>query len=105
MLIFRPAEEELSGEYLFQFFQSQNFKNQRDAITSGAAQPQLPIRSVNEAKLPLPSLKTQKEIVAEIGAEQALVNANRELIDRFEKKIQDTLARVWGDAEPDTAEA
>ena len=38
----------------------------------------------------------QKEIVAEIKAEQALVVANRELIARFEKKIQAILARVWG---------
>jgi len=39
-------------------------------------------------------------IVAEIEAEQALVNANRELIARFEKKIRVTLARVWGEDEP-----
>ena len=36
-------------------------------------------------------------IVAEIEAEQALVAANRELIARFERKIQATLARVWGE--------
>jgi len=36
-------------------------------------------------------------IVAEIEAEQALVAANRELITRFEKKIQAPLARVWGE--------
>ena len=36
-------------------------------------------------------------IVAELKAEQALVAANRELITRFEKKIQATLARVWGE--------
>ncbi|MBI5484581.1 MAG: hypothetical protein HY888_08990 [Deltaproteobacteria bacterium] len=29
----------------------------------------------------------------------ALVNANRELITRFEKKILSTLARVWGEEE------
>jgi len=34
-----------------------------------------------------------------IVAEQALVAANRELITRFEKKIQATLARIWGEAE------
>ena len=34
---------------------------------------------------------------AKIEAEQTLVNANRELIERFEKKIQATLARVWGE--------
>jgi hypothetical protein len=29
--------------------------------------------------------------------EQALVAANRELITRFEQKIQTTLARIWGE--------
>ena len=48
------------------------------------------------ATIPLPPLATQQAIVAEIEAEQALVAANRELIVRFEKKIQATLARVWG---------
>lgn len=48
-------------------------------------------------KFPLPSLATQQAIVAEIEAEQALVAANRELISRFEQKIQVTLARIWGE--------
>jgi type I restriction enzyme M protein len=48
-------------------------------------------------QIPLPPLATQQAIVAEIEAEQALVAANHELIERFEKKIQSTLARVWGD--------
>ena len=42
--------------------------------------------------IPLPPLATQQAIVAEIEAEQTLVAANRELIARFEKKIQATLA-------------
>ena len=49
-------------------------------------------------KIPLPPLATQHAIVAEIEAEQALVAANRELITRFEPKIQATLARIWGEA-------
>ena len=48
----------------------------------------------------LPLLATQQAIVAEIEAEQALVAANRELITRFEQKIQATLARIWGKAAP-----
>jgi type I restriction enzyme M protein len=55
--------------------------------------------------IPLPPLATQQAIVAEIEAEQALVAANRELIVRFEKKIQATLARVWSEDEPAPAEA
>jgi type I restriction enzyme M protein len=47
--------------------------------------------------LPLPPLAEQQIIVAEIEAEQALINANRELITRFETKIQTTLSRIWGE--------
>ncbi len=50
-------------------------------------------------QIPLPPLATQQAIVAEIEAEQALVAANRELITRFEQKIQTTLARIWGESE------
>jgi len=38
---------------------------------------------------------------AEIAAEQGLVDSNRQLIESFEKKVQGTLARIWGeDATP-----
>jgi hypothetical protein len=43
------------------------------------------------------SIRNSFAIVAEIEAERALVEANRELIVRFEKKIQAVLARVWGE--------
>jgi restriction endonuclease S subunit len=97
MLIFRPDPTRLSSSYLFHFFQSDNFRSQKDAIVSGAAQPQLPIRSLNEVTIPLPPLVTQQAIVGEIESERELVGANQQLIARFEKKIQDVLARIWGE--------
>ncbi len=36
--------------------------------------------------------------------QQVLVAANRELIVRFEKKIQTTLACIWGEDEPTLVE-
>ena len=48
-------------------------------------------------EFPLPPIENQQAIVAEIEAEQELVGANRELIERMERKIQATLARVWGE--------
>jgi type I restriction enzyme M protein len=59
----------------------------------------VPRSVVEEEAIPLPALETQQAIVAEIEAEQALVAANRELIARFEKKIEAAIARVWGGAE------
>ncbi len=46
--------------------------------------------------IPLPPLATQRAIVEEIEAEQAVIDANRDLILRFEKKIQAVLDKVWG---------
>ncbi len=60
---------------------------------------------LSQIQFPLPPLATQQAIVAEIEIEQALVVANRELIARFEKKIQATLARVWGEDAPGKATA
>ncbi len=48
--------------------------------------------------MPLPDLETQHAIVAEIEAEQALVNVNQQLIARFESKIKTAINRVWGEA-------
>lgn len=47
-------------------------------------------------QLPLPDLPTQRAIVAEIEAEQALVAANRELVRRMEAKVKTAIDRVWG---------
>ena len=67
-------------------------------FVTGAAQPKLNQQALNNIPIPIPDdISTQQAIVAEIEAEQALVAANRELITRFEKKIQGTLARVWGE--------
>ncbi|MHB1359514.1 MAG: N-6 DNA methylase, partial [Rhodocyclaceae bacterium] len=60
--------------------------------------------TVEAHEIPLPPLATQQAIVAEIEAEQAFVAANRELITRFEQKIQATLARIWGDNEAGSAD-
>ena len=52
---------------------------------------------LKEYQFPLPPLEVQKEIVTEIEAEQLLINANREIITKFEKKIEAVLASVWSD--------
>ncbi|MGD9670772.1 MAG: N-6 DNA methylase [Hyphomicrobiaceae bacterium] len=46
-------------------------------------------------EIPLPSISAQQQIVAKIEDEEALVDANHELIKRFEAKIQATIDRVW----------
>ncbi|MDE0180275.1 MAG: N-6 DNA methylase [Caldilineaceae bacterium] len=51
--------------------------------------------NLEQIHIPIPALEIQEALVAEIETEQSLVDANRELIRRFEKKIQKTIGRVW----------
>jgi type I restriction enzyme M protein len=53
---------------------------------------------IRDFLIPVPDLPAQRAIVAKIDAEQALVNANRELIRRMEAKIKAAIDRVWGAA-------
>lgn len=50
------------------------------------------------ARIPvyIPPIEIQHQIVAQIEKEQALVNANKQLIEIFEQKIKDRIAKVWG---------
>jgi len=94
--VMRGKPELLSNQYLAFYLNSAKGRQSMLSMTSGVAITRLTLTKLNSALVPLPPLATQQAIVAEIEAEQALVTANRELIARFEKKIQATLARVWG---------
>jgi type I restriction enzyme M protein len=91
------AEGKILPAYLFAILDSDRFEDAAIKGASGVAQANLSSKWVENHEIPLPPLATQQAIVAEIEAEQKLVAANRELIARFEKKIQATLARVWGE--------
>ena len=67
-----------------------------NAIAPQSAQKNINIEILKTLKIALPPLVVQRAIVAEIEAEQSLVEPNRELVARFKQKIQATLAQVWG---------
>ena len=54
--------------------------------TRAIGQSNINAKSLAAYRIPVPPLSTQNRIVAEIEAEQALVNANHELIASFEKR-------------------
>ena len=64
---------------------------------TGSAQPKLNQKNMNSIKIPLPPLSTQQEIVTQIEKEQALVDANKQLIEIYEQKIKDKISEVWGE--------
>lgn len=97
LYVLRPTGD-LLPQWVFMFVATPTFRAwAKPQMTGTGGLQRVPRVVVEKYKIPLPPLATQQAIVAEIEAEQALVAANRELITRFEKKIQATLARVWGE--------
>jgi type I restriction enzyme S subunit len=96
--VMRGKPQVLDNRYLSFYLNTASGRQRMLSLISGVAITRLTLTKLNAATIPLPPLETQQQIVAEIEAEQALVAANRELIARFEKKIQARLTEVWGEA-------
>jgi type I restriction enzyme M protein len=97
-LLLRNFAKELNSDFLYNILGSNIVIEQFERAATGGVVNNLNSELVRNVRIPLPPLATQKVIVAEIEKEQSLVAANRELITRFEKKIQATLGRVWSEA-------
>ncbi len=68
MLIFRPNIKLIVPEYLFAIFQSEIMKTQIKEFVSGAAQPQLPIKTLVNFSIPVPkNISQQLSIVSQLN--------------------------------------
>ncbi len=81
------------------FFKSAQFADRMKTVGQGANIRNLSQGILADLNVPVPSIEVQKAIIAEIEGEHALVDANRELIARFEAKIVAAIDRVWGAGE------
>ena len=89
----RPSRDKFHAMYAFYVLRSMESE-----ITGseGATFASINKRDIENIQAPLPPLETQRAIAAELDAERALVDANRELIRRFDAKIEAAVGRVWG---------
>jgi restriction endonuclease S subunit len=97
-LIFDPIV--IDKNFLAIVGNSESVQSQIRSLTHAVGVPKLALERIKTLRIPLPPIAVQQAIVAEVQAERALVAGNRELVLRFEKKIQATLARVWGESNP-----
>ena len=70
-------------------------QSQIRSLTHAVGVPKLALERIKTLRFPVPPIKTQQAIVAEIEAEQSLVAANRELMERMGGKIRAAIGRVW----------
>ena len=101
-VISRP---DVSARYIHTVIASDEYRAKISSICGGTSGSMKNVAKSQllQLKVPLPDFDVQQAIVAEIEAEQALVGGNRDLIARFEKKIDAAIARVWGEARGEVA--
>ena len=99
----RPDPSIVNSKYLSFVLKSDAFiENARRFAQRAVNQASIKVSDIRAMEIPLPPRPMQDAIATEIEAEQTLVSGNRDLIARFEKKIDAAIARVWGEAKAST---
>ena len=90
-------EQRITPQFIVDVFAQKEVASQIRTVSHGGTMNILSVRTLKSEQIPISPLETQQAIVADIEAEYGLVKANRELIERFPRKMQATMERVWGD--------
>jgi type I restriction enzyme M protein len=90
------TSKDLSSGFVHYYLQ-ENRENIYQTVTQGGAQAFLSLKTLKNLIIPLPPLSIQQGIVAQIEAEQEMVNANKKLIEIYEHKVKDKIGEVWGE--------
>lgn len=88
--------DEINLEFLFYQLQGMYKYLRMISDARGGNQSNLNAKLIKELKICLPPKDIQQQIVTQIEKEQVLINANKQLIEIFEQKIKDRIAKVWG---------
>lgn len=91
------AKDEIIPKFYSYHFLSEKFKTEVLKGIKGAQLPRVGYEYFSTLVIPKPPVQIQHQIVSQIEKEQELVNANKQLIEIFEQKIKDRIAKVWGE--------
>ena len=91
-----PDKSKIQITYLAAYMLSEEFNEGIQHHYERASIPKINRTQLFKVGIPTPTLEIQESIVAELEAERNLVDANRELIRRFDSKIQSAIGRIWG---------
>jgi len=86
----------VSAKYLY-YVLSLNLKNDLNLLKQGNTMPYIKLGMLTDYLLPLPPIEVQEQIVAELDGYAALVDANKKLINMYETKAQEVIAKLWSE--------
>lgn len=99
----QQASKKIMMKYLFYYLKSTSQNHIKNGIKPGVTVQSFHNGYFKNLNIPLPSIEMQCQIIAQIEKEQALINSNKELIEIFEQKIKDRIAKVWGEKKKEYA--
>ncbi|MGA2178066.1 MAG: restriction endonuclease subunit S [Verrucomicrobiota bacterium] len=77
--ILKPDRNKVDSRFVWHMLGSRTVTEKAWASTTGSAQPTIPLRAIRELPIPVPPLAEQRQIVAELDALQAEVDALKRL--------------------------
>ena len=95
--VLRALPAVANAAFIHASISSDDSVSQMIVMMEKSSYPSINQSDVASIRIALPPLALQQEIADGIEAEETLVNANCELIKRFEQKIRAAIDRVWGD--------
>ena len=99
IFVIRSVGKQVIPAFYKSIFQSNSFNEKVVSQIKGAQLPRVGWSSFSEIEIPLPPVEIQQFIAADLEAEQVLIDANHELICRFEGKIKAILDTLWNDSD------
>lgn len=87
----------INPNYVYRMLYEESVMNQMTNKMGKGSYPSINQTDVNNLVLSLPPIEIQNQIVADIEAEQQMVENNKKLITLYEQKIKDKVKEVWGE--------
>jgi type I restriction enzyme S subunit len=84
-------------DYLVYILQSDYCTDQIKRSTQTVGVPKLGLEKITQINIPLPDLRVQNELVAQIESEKSQVESAKKLIETYEARTQAVVAKLWSD--------
>ena len=97
LFLVTPEIKELDKSYLYHYLNSNLAQTYLKQAMAGGAMPALSFGIVKELEIVIPPLAIQKQIVEKIEAERTLVESAKKLIEIYDQKTKDAIAKLWSE--------
>lgn len=94
MVILRPRHEIITDDFFYSFLISREFRDQVEALKTGSAQPQLPIRDLKLLEIGLPPILHQKRIADILSVFDDKIELNNK-ISRTLEEMARAIFKEW----------